>query len=101
VHTAVRELAVPPEKRILNVEVLPEKQEYKPGQKANVKLKVTDLQGKPFVGSTVVSVYDKSVEQISGGSNVLGIQSHFWSWRRYHFAVMETNRVDWSGNQLR
>ena len=43
---------------------------YKPGQKAKVKLKLTDVAGKPFVGSTVLSIFDKSVEYISGGSNV-------------------------------
>ncbi len=33
-------------------------------------VKLTDADGKPFVGSTVLSIYDKSVEYISGGSNV-------------------------------
>src|SRR5207244_1032467 len=66
IHTETREVVVPPEKRVLNVEVLPSQQEYKPGQKAIVKLKLTDFFGKPFVGSTVLSVYDKSVEYIAG-----------------------------------
>ena len=51
----MREVVVPPEKRVLNVEVLPSQQEYKPGQKATVKVKLTDFFGKPFVGSTVLS----------------------------------------------
>ena len=55
VHTEMREVVVPPEKRVLNVEVLPSQTEYKPGQKATVKVKLTDFIGKPFVGSTVVS----------------------------------------------
>src|SRR5205807_9482738 len=33
VHTETREVVVPPEKRVLNVEVLPSQAEYKPGQK--------------------------------------------------------------------
>ena len=49
---------------------MPSAETYKPGQKAEVKLKLTDFGGKPFVGSTVVAIYDKSVEYISGGSNV-------------------------------
>ena len=40
---------------VLNVEVLPSQQEYKPGQKATVKVKLTDFFGKPFVGSTVLT----------------------------------------------
>src|SRR5581483_7093402 len=38
VHTETREVVVPPEKRVLNVEVLPSQQEYRPGQKATVKI---------------------------------------------------------------
>ena len=98
VHTETRELVVPPEKRVVNVEVLPNQQEYKPGQKANVKLKLTDVHGKPFEGSTVVSVYDKSVEYISGGSNVPEIKEFFWKWRRHHHPRTESSLVGWSGN---
>ena len=61
---------VPPEKRVLNVEVAAVGRKYKPGEQAKVKVKLTDAAGKPFVGSTVLSIYDKSVEYISGGSNV-------------------------------
>jgi uncharacterized protein YfaS (alpha-2-macroglobulin family) len=98
VHSETRELIVPPEKRVVNVEVLPSQQEYKPGQKATVRLKLTDLQGQPFVGSTVVSVYDKSVEYISGGSNVPEIKEFFWKWRRHHYPQTESSLRAWSGN---
>src|SRR5262249_14841494 len=47
VHQETREVVVPPEKRVLTVEVLPSQKEYKPGQKATVKLKLTDFFGKP------------------------------------------------------
>ncbi len=101
VHTEVRELVVPPEKRVLNVEVTPSQAEYKPGQKASVKIKLTDIDGNPFVGSTVVSVYDKSVEYISGGSNVPEIKSFFWKWRRHHQPQYESNLQRGSWNLLR
>ena len=70
IYEDTREVIVPPEKRILNVEVLPSETRYKPGAPAKVKVRLTDLKGKPFVGSTVVTVYDKALEYISGGSNV-------------------------------
>ncbi len=101
VHTEVREVVVPPEKRVLNVEVQPSQQEYKPGQKATVKVKLTDFFGKPFVGSTVLSVYDKSVEYISGGSNVPEIREFFWKWRRHHYPQTESSLGHWLGNLLR
>ncbi|QDV18870.1 MG2 domain protein [Gimesia panareensis] len=84
VYTEAREIAVPPEKRVVNLEVEPSETEYKPGQDATVKLKVTDVEGKPVEGSLVVSVYDKSVEYISGGSNVGDIKAFFWKWKRSH-----------------
>jgi uncharacterized protein YfaS (alpha-2-macroglobulin family) len=100
-HTEVREVIVPPEKRVLNVEVVPSKTEYKPGQEATVQVKVTDVHGKPYAGSTVLTVYDKSVEYISGGSNVPEIKEFFWKWRRHHNPQTESSLVRPVGNLLR
>jgi hypothetical protein len=83
-YSETKEIVVPPEKRVLNVTASPSNDSYKPGQKAGVQLKVTDHAGRPFVGSTVVAIYDKSVEYISGGSNIPEIRKFFWEWRRHH-----------------
>ncbi len=83
-YTDMREVIVPPEKRVLKVEVQPSKKKYEPGEKATVKVKLTDFSGEPFVGSMVAAIYDKSVEYISGGSNVPEIKAFFWKWRRRH-----------------
>ncbi|OGV56499.1 MAG: hypothetical protein A2X45_03215 [Lentisphaerae bacterium GWF2_50_93] len=92
IYTSVKELVVPPEKRVLNVDIFPLKEKYKPGEKAKAKIKVTDFFGKPVTtGSVVVTVYDKSVEYISGGSNVPEIKDFFWKWRRSHNARTESN----------
>ncbi|MGE3639942.1 MAG: alpha-2-macroglobulin [Pirellulales bacterium] len=91
VHTQVAEIHVPPVSRILNVDVVPSAEVFQPGQHAAVKLKLTDADGKPFVGSTVVSIYDKSVEYISGGSNVPNIKEFFWKWRRQHQPHLESS----------
>lgn len=101
IHTDNREVIVPPEKRILNVAVEPSQQEYKPGQKATVKIKLTELDGKPFVGSTVVSMYDKAVEYISGGSNVPDIKEFYWKWRRSHHPHTESSLQHFMGNLMR
>src|SRR5947209_19111864 len=101
VHTETREVVVPPEKRVLNAEVLPSQPEYRPGQKATVKVKLTDFFGKPFVGSTVLTVYDKSVEYIAGGSNVPEIKEFFWKWRRQHYPSTESSLARTFGNLLR
>ena len=91
VHQEMREIVVPPEKRVLNVTVIPSQDEYKPGSPAKVQVKLTDSTGKPFVGSTVLSIYDKSVEYISGGSNVPEIKEFFWKWRRHHHPRTESS----------
>lgn len=82
VYKQVREVIVPPEKRVLNVEVLPNGEKYKPQAKGKVKLRVTDGQGEPVSGECVLAIYDKALEYISGGSNVADIKEFYWKWRR-------------------
>ena len=91
VFDEMREVVVPPESRVTNVAVMPSASQYKPGQKAKVQLKLTDAKGAAVIGSTVVSIYDKSVEYISGGSNVPEIKSFFWKWRRSHRPATESS----------
>ena len=98
VFTQTREIIVPPEKRVLNVDVLPDATKYTPGSKATLKVRLTDFDGKPFVGSTVVSVYDKALEYISGGSNIPEIRQFFWKWRRHHRTVTEQSLQRWFNN---
>ena len=42
----------------------------------------------------MVAIYDKSVEYISGGSNVPEIKEFFWKWRRHHDP---RRRPTWAG----
>jgi uncharacterized protein YfaS (alpha-2-macroglobulin family) len=101
VHTEAREIHVPPAKRILSVEVVPSADAYQPGQHAKLKLKLTDAAGQPFVGSTVVTIFDKSVEYISGGTNVTDIKKAFWDWRRQHHPHTSNSLDRWSPNLTR
>ena len=84
-HNVIREIIVPPEKKMLDVTVKPEAERSKPGTSNGAKIVLKDLQGKPYRGSVVVSVYDKSLEYISGGSNIGDIRKFFWQWRRHHY----------------
>ncbi len=101
IYTETKEIAVPPEKRVLNVAIEPSKESYKPGEKAKVQLTLTDFTGEPFVGSAVVTIYDKSVEYISGGSNVPEIKEFFWKWRRSHHPSTESSLAQWFHNLMR
>ncbi|MDZ4783215.1 MAG: MG2 domain-containing protein [Planctomycetia bacterium] len=96
-YEEAKEIVVPPEQRVFNVAVEPSAKDYKPGEKATVKVRLTDLNGEPFVGSTVIAIYDKSVEYISGGSNVPEIKEYFWKWRRDHQPSSETSLARYEG----
>jgi alpha-2-macroglobulin len=91
VHEETKEIVVPPEKRILHLEVLPSQAELRPGEDATIDVRVTDFHGRNFVGSLAATVYDKSVEYISGGSNVPDIKEFFWKWRRSHYPLHQSN----------
>jgi len=101
VFTEVKEIVVPPEKRVLNVTATPSKEQYKPGEKAKISFKLTDIDGRPFVGAAALSVYDKALEYISGGSNVPEIKAFFWKWRRSHHSTTESSLDRYGVNLIR
>ena len=84
VVTAIRQVIVPPESRILDLAVEPDAETYGPADTARVKIRLTGPDGTPHVGSAAVTVYDKSLEYISGGSNVPQMRDYFWKWTRSH-----------------
>ncbi len=97
IYEDTREVVVPPESRVMNVAVIPSATQCKPGQKAKVQIRLTDTTDKPIEGSAVISVYDKAVEYISGGSNVPEIKAFFWKWRRQHYPQTESSVLRSSG----
>jgi uncharacterized protein YfaS (alpha-2-macroglobulin family) len=101
VHDESREIAIPPVSRVLDLAIQPAQTTYKPGQKATIKINVTGPDGRPFAGSTVVAVYDKAVEYISGGSNVPEIKEFFWKWKRAHHPQTESSFDVWFYNLLK
>jgi len=84
VHAQTRKIVVPPIKRVINVALEPSEKRYEPGENAKVKIRLTGLKGKPIVGETVVSIYDKSIEYIGGGHPAGDIRAFFWRWQRRH-----------------
>ena len=98
VYSETKEVIVPPEKRVLNVAIEPSSREYKPGEKAKVKVRLTDHTGEGFAGTTVLTIYDKAVEYISGGSNVPDIKEFFWKWRRHHQPQHQDSLAKYSHN---
>jgi len=83
VVTETEQIVLPPRKRLLSVEVVPDRKEYKPREKGTLRVRLKEENGEPFQGTAVVTVYDKSLEYISGGSNVGDIRKFFWDWKRH------------------
>ncbi|TWT63287.1 alpha-2-macroglobulin family protein [Rubinisphaera italica] len=98
IYQQLKDVVVPPEKRIINVSVEPSSERYLPGSEAKVDVILTDMDGNPIQGSTVLTVYDRSVEYISGGSNVPEIREFFWKFRRSHNASYRSSLQRYFGN---
>lgn len=84
-HREVREIFVPPAERVLDVALNTDKQEYLPGETAELSVQVADPEGRPVEGSVVLAVYDRSLEQIASDVLPGDIRKYFWSWRRHHY----------------
>ncbi len=85
VHSAVRQVLLPPVSKMLEVTLEPAKPKVKPQEKSALKVTVKDAQGKPFAGTAVLAVYDKSLEAITGGSNAGAIHENFWAWKNNYY----------------
>jgi alpha-2-macroglobulin len=99
-HTEVRELVVPPADRVIQVAVEPSQTEYQPGAPATVKVTLKDGDGRPFVGSTVLSVYDRSLDYIAGPHAIPEIREFFWKWRHHHQPTTMSSLMRWSTEVL-
>ncbi|TWT42745.1 alpha-2-macroglobulin family protein [Botrimarina hoheduenensis] len=83
-HTAVKQIVVPPAPRVLDVEVVPSADAYLPGQEGTLRVRLTDAQGVPIVGEATVAVYDRSVDALAGAASAGDFVKRFWQWRRSH-----------------
>ncbi|QDT36171.1 alpha-2-macroglobulin family protein [Stratiformator vulcanicus] len=101
VHTVAKELFVPPQKRVLDVSIEPSSESYRPGEDAEVTVTVKGPDGNPVTGSLAATIFDKSVEYISGGPNVGDIKEHFWKWRRNHNPSTYDNLSQWFSQVLK
>ncbi|MFD0892407.1 hypothetical protein KBB96_13340 [Luteolibacter ambystomatis] len=100
VHTAVRQILLPPQSRALDVSVEPAKARVKPGEKSALAVIVRDGGGKPFQGTTTVAIYDKALEALTGGPNAAPILENFWSWKRNYWGPRTVGSVPGSQGSL-
>jgi uncharacterized protein YfaS (alpha-2-macroglobulin family) len=102
VHSAIKQVLLPPVSKMIEVTLEPAKPRVKPQEKSNLRLTLRDADGKPVTGTAVLAVYDKSLEAITGGSNVGPIHENFWQWKNNYYGFRSGNSVPQSpGNLLR
>ena len=102
VHTAVRQILLPPVSKLIEVILEPAKTKVKPQETSALRITLRDAEGKPVVGSAVLTIYDKSLEAITGGSNVAAIHENFWTWKNSYYPRSGLDSVPHSpGNLLR
>ncbi|QDT68107.1 MG2 domain protein [Planctomycetes bacterium MalM25] len=83
-HSVTREVVVPPESRVIQVEASPSAPSYLPGEEGTLRVRLTDAAGEPIAGQATIAVYDRSVEAIAGGPSGGDIRARFWDWKRHH-----------------
>lgn len=83
-HQQVRQIVVPPSERVLDVQLVLDKEEYLPGEECAVEVKVTDIAGEPVVGSCVIAAYDRSLDALASDVLPPDIREFFWKWQRDH-----------------
>jgi hypothetical protein len=93
VHQQARRICVPPEQGIIKVAVTADQAEYKPGQKATVKVAARTPEGKPAEAQVTLSAFDKSVLYIQD-EYTPPIAKFFHGNLRQHYMHMTTNLTE-------
>ena len=102
IHTAVRQILLPPVSKVVEVTLEPAKSRVKPRETSALRVTLRDAEGKPVTGTAVLTVYDKSLEAITGGSNVGKIHENFWAWKNSYYPSQSADSIPHSpGNLLR
>ncbi len=81
-YTARKEIIAPPVHKFINVKVISNKKQYKPGEKAQFKIIATNYKGKPVRSEVSLGVVDASVYSIAP-ERAVDIRKYFYN-RKYN-----------------
>ena len=93
VHTATRQVLLPPVSKMIDVTLEPAKSKVKPREKSSLRVTLRDADDQPVTGTAVLTIYDKSLEAITHGSNVGPIQENFWKWQNSYYGNSGANSL--------
>ncbi len=85
VHTASRQILLPPESKMIEVALETAGRKVKPRGSSTLLLSLKDHDGHPVAGKVALTIYDKALEAITGGSNVPPIRDYFWGWKNGYY----------------
>lgn len=91
-HQQFRQICVPPEETVMNVEVRADKPVYKPGERCNVTITAKDAKGNPVLGQFLLTAFDESVLQIQSDQTAT-LAAHFHGSLRHHAATGECSTL--------
>lgn len=79
-HHEARKIMVPPVDKIgkATVEIDGGPEVVKPGETVSATVRIFDEKGKAVDASAVMTVYDKAIDLVAGGSNVKSFKEAFW-----------------------
>jgi len=102
IHTDVRQILLPPVSKLIEVTLEPAKSRVKPQEKSSLRITLRDADGNPVQGTSTLTIYDKALEAITGGSNIGPIHEAFWGWKNhYHQNEIDHSLPDPVGNLVR
>jgi uncharacterized protein YfaS (alpha-2-macroglobulin family) len=84
VFEEMRQVFVPPKRGMLDVEITSDKEEYRPGEKGKITIKVRDKFGISRPAQVALVAYDKSVTYIQPEFGP-DMRTFFWGQKRYHW----------------
>ncbi len=81
-YTARKEIIIPPLQKFINIKVISNKKQYKPGEKAQFRIITTNYRGKPVRSEVSLGVVDASVYSIAP-ERAVDIRKYFYN-RKYN-----------------
>lgn len=94
-HTDSAAIVVPPTRLVATVTLETDKEEYRPGEEATVRLTARDWQGRPLKGEFSLSMFDSSILYIAADTRE-DVRRAFYGQRR-HLSSDLRNSVDTPG----
>ena len=96
VHLSARELFVPPADKVLKVQLVPDKKVYRPRDKGTVRVRVTDVNGRPVRDAELsLAIFDSSLLYIQK-ETAGDIRAYYYQKRRFANLRQQHSGQIWS-----